>query len=138
MNSMMLGLAIAIGAPAIKDPPPKKDAGIYGEWVVQTMMMGGKQNAKPPAEMIYQFTPEGQWLIRREAQRPRAFRATSRSMRKPAQRRSTSFTLSRRQAGRRRGECLVSTRSMATRSRSVSARAAASGRRRSNRPMAHA
>ena len=66
MNSMMLGLAIAIGAPAIKDPPPKKDAGIYGEWVVQTMMMGGKQNAKPPAEMIYQFTPEGQWLIRRE------------------------------------------------------------------------
>jgi uncharacterized protein (TIGR03067 family) len=66
MNVLLLGVTLTVGAPAIKDPPPKKDAGIYGEWVVQSMTMGGKQNARAPAETIYQFTPEGQWLIRRE------------------------------------------------------------------------
>lgn len=65
MNTTLLGLALVVAAPNLKEPP-KKAPEIVGQWTVESMNLGGKQNAKAPTEMIYEFTADGQWLIRRD------------------------------------------------------------------------
>lgn len=64
MNTTLLGLALVVAAPNLKEPP-KKNPEIVGQWTVESMNLGGKQNARAPAEMIYEFTADGQWLINR-------------------------------------------------------------------------
>lgn len=65
MNAtLLIGLAVGMSAPTLKDPP-KKDTGIVGEWVLESSSLGGKA-AKLAAELRYEFTSDGQWLIRRE------------------------------------------------------------------------
>lgn len=65
MNATMLGVAILVAAPGLKDEP-KKDADICGEWLVETMTLEGKPNSKPSFELVYRFTSDGQWLARRD------------------------------------------------------------------------
>ena len=56
MSTMLLGLAMSFGAPALKDPPPN----IVGIWVVETQQTTG--NARPPAGPLrYGFTADGKW-----------------------------------------------------------------------------
>lgn len=43
--SILLGLSIALGAPAIKDRPAKLDS-IEGEWVLISRIIGGREDAK--------------------------------------------------------------------------------------------
>lgn len=62
MNPILLGLAITLGAPALKEPP-KKDAGIVGEWVLESSSFGGKAD-KIAGDNRYEFTADGKWLIR--------------------------------------------------------------------------
>lgn len=64
MNSLMLGVAILVGAPGLKDPP-KKDPGIVGEWSLESSSIGGKAAANAPITMSYQFTADGKWIIKR-------------------------------------------------------------------------
>src|SRR6476659_8621880 len=64
MNAILLGAALALGDPALKDPP-KKDLGIVGEWALESTMLGGKAG-KVASALRYEFTADGQWIIRRE------------------------------------------------------------------------
>jgi uncharacterized protein (TIGR03067 family) len=64
MNAIFLGAALVVGAPALKDPP-KKDPGIVGEWALESTMLGGKAG-KVASALRYEFTADGQWIIRRE------------------------------------------------------------------------
>lgn len=65
MYGIYLGLAMTLGAPALKEAP-KKDPGIVGVWTVESTSLGGKAGIKPPAEMRYEFTADGKWTIHRE------------------------------------------------------------------------
>jgi uncharacterized protein (TIGR03067 family) len=64
MNTILLGLATVLAAPALKDDP-KKDSGIVGEWTLESTSLAGKA-AKIAANLRYEFTADGQWLIRRD------------------------------------------------------------------------
>jgi uncharacterized protein (TIGR03067 family) len=65
MNAtLFLGLSLTLGAPALKDPP-KKDPGIVGEWVMESSGVAGNLRPLPGTELIYEFTADGKWLIRR-------------------------------------------------------------------------
>src|SRR4051794_18181218 len=60
-TTLVLGVALGLGAPALKDPP-KKDASVVGEWEVESVGMNG-----PPTGvgglLRYTFTADGKWLI---------------------------------------------------------------------------
>lgn len=62
--TLLLGLAVAVGAPPLKDRP-KNEAGIVGEWVLERSTLGGKA-AKIAEGLRYEFTADGQWIIRRD------------------------------------------------------------------------
>jgi|SRR5262245_33755765 len=65
MNAtLLLGLSLALGAPALKDPP-KKEPAIVGEWVMISTGTAGNVRPYPGGELIYEFTADGKWLIRR-------------------------------------------------------------------------
>ena len=65
MSTLVLGLAIVIGAPGLKDPP-KKDTGIVGEWIPESISMAGKAAKAPASGLRYEFTIDGKWIIRRD------------------------------------------------------------------------
>jgi uncharacterized protein (TIGR03067 family) len=65
MNATPLGLALVVAAPNLKEPP-KKAPEIVGQWVLEKMNLGGKEAGRAAIEMVYEFTADGQWLIRRE------------------------------------------------------------------------
>ena len=65
MNTTLLGLALVVGAPNLKDEP-KKAPEIVGQWVVEKMSVGGKEGGKLGTEMVYEFTADGKWLIKRD------------------------------------------------------------------------
>ena len=61
--SLVVGLALAVGAPAAKDPP-KKDAGIVGEWVGEKATAGGKERPVPAGGITFTFTADGKFIVR--------------------------------------------------------------------------
>src|SRR5262245_61031434 len=61
---MLIGVALGVSAPALKDPS-KKETGIIGERVLESSSLGGKA-AKLASDTRYEFTADGQWIIRRE------------------------------------------------------------------------
>jgi uncharacterized protein (TIGR03067 family) len=63
MTPLLLGLAIGIGAPAVKDPPKKDPPSIVGEWVPQSAVIGGK-NDPPPAGTTFEFTKDGKAIMK--------------------------------------------------------------------------
>jgi uncharacterized protein (TIGR03067 family) len=63
--TLILGVAVGVSAPTLKDPP-KKEATIVGEWTVESIKQGGKENCNSCAGLSYEFTVEGQWLMRRD------------------------------------------------------------------------
>jgi uncharacterized protein (TIGR03067 family) len=65
MNTTLLGLALVVAAPNLKDEP-KKVPEIVGQWVVEKMSVGGKEAGRTPTDMVYEFTADGQWLIKRD------------------------------------------------------------------------
>jgi uncharacterized protein (TIGR03067 family) len=63
MNTVLLGLAVAVGAPALKDKD--KAPAIVGEWVVESVANNGAP-AGVGGGLRYTFTADGEWLIHRE------------------------------------------------------------------------
>jgi uncharacterized protein (TIGR03067 family) len=59
---LILGTAMALGAPAPKDPPPKDDK-IVGDWIVESIHEGGKARQLGDEPVRYQFTADGKWFI---------------------------------------------------------------------------
>jgi uncharacterized protein (TIGR03067 family) len=65
MNAaLLLGLAVGVSAPALKDPPPKTES-IVGEWVIESVTLGGKA-ATSAAGIRYEYTADGQQITRGE------------------------------------------------------------------------
>ena len=58
MNGILLGLALAVGAPALKDLA--RGPSVIGEWVVDN-----SRSTEYPGELHYTFTPDGRWLASR-------------------------------------------------------------------------
>lgn len=63
MQAMLLVLAMALSAPALKEKANSGD--IVGEWTLESSSLGGK--AVPvamPDNLTYQFTADGKWIIK--------------------------------------------------------------------------
>jgi uncharacterized protein (TIGR03067 family) len=82
MNAILLGTAILVAAPALKEAP-KKETGIVGEWIPESMTMAGKAAKAPTAGLRYEFTNDGKWIIRREGKdtpsTPREFKVDTKA-----------------------------------------------------------
>src|SRR5205809_408198 len=63
MTPLLLGLAVTIGAPAVKDPPKKDPPSIVGEWVPQSAVIAGK-NDPLPAGATFEFTKDGKAIMK--------------------------------------------------------------------------
>ncbi|HEX3152580.1 MAG TPA: TIGR03067 domain-containing protein [Gemmataceae bacterium] len=50
--SLLVGLALVVGAPAKKDPAPKDPPSLMGEWLAESGIMGGKPENPPPGTTI--------------------------------------------------------------------------------------
>lgn len=65
MNSTLLVTVLAVGAPALKDPP-RKEVNIVGEWVVESQTNGGAM-VKSATPQTYTFSSDGTWTVTRGA-----------------------------------------------------------------------
>jgi uncharacterized protein (TIGR03067 family) len=63
MNAVLVGLALAVSAPALKDRPKNPD--LVGEWIVESTTINGTTRAPGGEELVYEFTKDGLWIIRR-------------------------------------------------------------------------
>jgi uncharacterized protein (TIGR03067 family) len=64
MTSSLLFCALAVSAPAPKDPP-KKESTIVGEWLIESTTSDGKPERSHPS-IRYEFTTDGQLIVRRD------------------------------------------------------------------------
>jgi uncharacterized protein (TIGR03067 family) len=65
MNPTVLaGLALVVSAPALKELP-KKPHDLTGEWVMESTTIAGTTRPATGLELVYEFTKEDKWLIRR-------------------------------------------------------------------------
>jgi len=62
--TLLLGVAVGVSAPTIKDPP-KKDSTIVGEWFIESITTDGKLTRSLPGAR-YEFTTDGQLIDRRD------------------------------------------------------------------------
>ena len=69
-SSLMLGLAVAIAAPGIKEPPKKDAPSLAGEWIPTKVILGGKPDNQLSGSSII-FKADGT-LITKEAKRAKA------------------------------------------------------------------
>src|SRR5947209_7994926 len=65
-TSLLIGLAIVVGAPAKKEAPAKEPPSIVGEWVGESGVRGGKPD-NPPAGTSITFTADGKVLFKEGA-----------------------------------------------------------------------
>jgi uncharacterized protein (TIGR03067 family) len=64
--TLVLGLALAVAAPAKKDDP-KKPAAIAGDWVVERSVSGGRERPLPDGGLVLTFTPDGRFVVKEGA-----------------------------------------------------------------------
>lgn len=69
MGTTLLGLALAVGAPALKDKDTAPS--LVGEWEVQFVTVNANQPTKSTG-LRYTFTDDGKWLIHRDGKEPAA------------------------------------------------------------------
>ena len=72
--SLVVGLALSLGAPAPKEGE-KKDTSIVGEWVGVKAVAGGKERPVPAGGVTFTFTADGKFLVR-EGKREKADEGT--------------------------------------------------------------
>lgn len=58
-GTILFSVALALGAPALKDPP-KKDLNLAGEWIVESQVTNGRP-LKSKIERKYIFSADGKW-----------------------------------------------------------------------------
>ena len=61
--SLLIGLALAVGAPGPKEAP-KKDASIVGEWIGEKAVAGGKELPIPEGGVGFTFTADGKLMVK--------------------------------------------------------------------------
>jgi uncharacterized protein (TIGR03067 family) len=62
MTALLLGAALAVSAPALKDRP--KLAELVGEWVVESLTIEGTAHVLSGEGTVWGFTKDGVWIIR--------------------------------------------------------------------------
>jgi uncharacterized protein (TIGR03067 family) len=62
VNAVFLGLAVAVGAPNLKEPPSK---GLVGRWECTGLTISGKADPQWNG-LEYEFTANGRWVIYRD------------------------------------------------------------------------
>jgi uncharacterized protein (TIGR03067 family) len=62
--SLLVALALAVGAPATKDPPKKEAPSVVGEWAGEKAVQGGQERPVPPGGVSITFTADGKFLVR--------------------------------------------------------------------------
>ena len=72
--SLLVTLALAVGAPGAKDAP-KKEVSIVGEWTGEKAVSGGKEKPVPEGGVAMTFTADGKFLVR-EGKRDKAEEGT--------------------------------------------------------------
>ena len=60
---LLVGLALSVGAPGVKDPP-KKEATIVGEWVGEKAVAGGMDLPVPDGGITFTFAADGTLMVR--------------------------------------------------------------------------
>jgi uncharacterized protein (TIGR03067 family) len=63
MNAVLIGLALTLGAPGVKDTPKKDPASIVGEWVGEKAVSGGKEKPVPEGGISFTFTADGKLMV---------------------------------------------------------------------------
>jgi uncharacterized protein (TIGR03067 family) len=61
--SVLVGLAVSVGAPAVKDPP-KKEATIVGEWAGEKAVAAGMNLPIPEGGITFTFDADGTLTVR--------------------------------------------------------------------------
>jgi uncharacterized protein (TIGR03067 family) len=61
MQASLFLAALALGAPALKDPP-RKELKLEGEWIVESQTTGGRL-LKSKIERRYIFSADGKWTM---------------------------------------------------------------------------
>jgi uncharacterized protein (TIGR03067 family) len=64
--SLLIGLALAVGAPGAKDPP-KKAPTIVGEWAGEKAVRGGKERPVPDGGITFNFAADGKLTVKEGA-----------------------------------------------------------------------
>ena len=64
MTPLLLGLALSVAAPALKDPPSKGPA-VVGRWEATQVEIGGKDTGQHRG-LEYEFNLAGAWIIYRD------------------------------------------------------------------------
>jgi uncharacterized protein (TIGR03067 family) len=65
MHATVMFTVLALGAPALKDPP-KSDIKIVGEWIVESQVTYGRP-IKTTVERRYTFSDDGKWTLNTKA-----------------------------------------------------------------------
>ncbi len=58
-SAMLLGLAVAIAAPAVKDKPKAEPPSIVGEWDGVKAVSGGREKPVPAGGIVFVFAKDG-------------------------------------------------------------------------------
>jgi uncharacterized protein (TIGR03067 family) len=61
--SLLITLALTVGAPGTKDPP-KKEVSIVGEWDGEKAVSGGQEKPVPAGGVTITFTADGKFIVR--------------------------------------------------------------------------
>jgi uncharacterized protein (TIGR03067 family) len=65
-STLLIGLAISLGAPGAKDPP-KKEVTIVGEWIGEKAVRAGKERPVPEGGITFTFTADGKMTVKEGA-----------------------------------------------------------------------
>jgi uncharacterized protein (TIGR03067 family) len=69
-QSVLIGLALVVGAPGAKDPP-KKEVTIVGEWIGEKAVRGGKERPVPEGGITFNFAADGKLTVKEGAREPK-------------------------------------------------------------------
>jgi uncharacterized protein (TIGR03067 family) len=62
MTSLLVGLALAVAAPGSKETPKKDAPALVGDWVVETVVKGGRPS--PEENSALSFTADGKAVLK--------------------------------------------------------------------------
>lgn len=68
-TSLILGLALLVSAPIPKDPPKKDAPSLFGEWVPESAVIGGKVDPPPPGSTMT-ITTKGRLVMKEGKDEP--------------------------------------------------------------------
>jgi len=63
-STLLIGLALSVGAPAAKEAPKKEAPSIVGEWIGEKVVSGGKDRPLPEGGFIFTFMADGKLKVK--------------------------------------------------------------------------